>query len=90
MLPTKTAVKIDDPETRFHGETGFILYNARSGVVKPCQDCQTIEECRVTDCQNGEKLPNGWYVVVFDPMSANGYAHCKEWVKEENIVINGC
>lgn len=90
MIPTQTSVKVDSPGSEFHGETGFILYNHRSGVVEPCPDCATRKVCENSTCSNGEELPRGWYVLVFSPMDNGGFAHCSEWFNEEDLVVTGC
>lgn len=91
MLPVDTAVKVDDPETpKFHGKNGFIRFNHKSGIVSKCSDCQSIRECRKSDCTDGEELPKNWYVLVFDPMDAGGFQHCQHWFNEDDLVINGC
>jgi len=90
MLPTHVAVKIDDPDSEFHGDVGFIRYNKNSGIVKPCPSHKTREDCIQNNCQNAEELPDGWYEIVFDPMDTGGFDFCKEWFAEEQLVINGC
>jgi len=67
MIPEHTSVKVDNPESEWHGETGFVLYNHRSGIVEPCDECQTKEECKESVCENGFELPKNWYVLIFDP-----------------------
>jgi len=89
MLPENVAVKIDEPESRFHGKTGFVLNNKNSGIIKPCNQ-HTLEECQDANCSNGETLPDGWYEIVFDPMISGGFANCTEWFDGDNLVVNGC
>lgn len=90
MLPTQTAVKIDDPNSEFHGEVGFIKHNPRSGRVEPCDTHNSLQECVNTDCTDAEQLPEDWYVIVFDPMDTGGFTHCTEWFHRDAIVVNGC
>ena len=90
MLPTHTAVKIDDPNSRFHGTTGFIKANSNSGIVEPCDNHHAVAACLEENCEEAEELPDGWYAVIFDPMDAGGYAHCVEWFDESSLTVNGC
>lgn len=90
MLPTQTAVKIDEPGSDFHGAAGFIKHNPNSGIIGPCSEHSAVHQCRQNDCEDAEQLPEGWYAVILDPMKAGGFAHCVEWFSEDNLVINGC
>lgn len=90
MLPTNVAVKIDDPDSEFHGDVGFILNNPNSGRIEACDNHDSLKECRDKECDDAEQLPDGWYEIVFDPMESGGFAHCKEWFSEDVLVINGC
>lgn len=90
MLPKNVAVKIDDPDSEFHGNVGFIRHNKNSGRIEPCGEHSSLKECRTKECEDATQLPEGWYEIVFDPMDSGGLAHCKEWFQEDNLVINGC
>lgn len=90
MLPTHVAVKIDKPDSEFHGRVGFVQYNKNSGIIEPCDAHDNVETCKECDCEDATRLPRDWYEIVFDPMDTGGFSHCTEWFKEDNLVINGC
>lgn len=90
MLPTNVAVKIDAPDSEFHGSVGFVKANKNSGIVRTCETHELVETCQEKKCDTAQELPNEWYEIVFDPMDSGGFAHCTEWFNEENLVINGC
>jgi hypothetical protein len=90
MLPTSVSVKIDNPDSEFHGETGFVLHNKNSGIIEPCSEHSSVGTCQRQMCEGASELPEGWYEIVFDPMDAGGFAHCSEWFEEDNLVVNGC
>ena len=84
------AVKVDEPDSMFHGSAGFIKANPNSGIVEPCDNHDDVAVCREEDCDDADSLPDGWYAVIFDPMEAGGYAHCVEWFDESSLAVNGC